>query len=117
MNKEFNIKRHYETKHSQFSEYRGQTRKDKINRLKLCLEKQCSIFQKQNTESEKNTQASYEVAKLIAKNMKPFTDGDFVKDCLMAVVEVICPEKKNCSPMLVFLQELSPDELKICLRM
>ena len=101
----------------QFSEYRGQTRKDKINRLKLCLEKQCSIFQKQNIESEKNTQASYEVAKLIAKNMKPFTDGDFVKDCLMAVVEVICPEKKKYSPMLVFLQELSPDELKICLRM
>ena len=27
--------------------------------------------------------------------MKPFTDGDFVKDCLMAVVEVICPEKKK----------------------
>ena len=95
VNKEFNIKRHYETKHSKFSEYRGQTRKDKINRLKLCLENQCSIFQKQNTESEKNTQASYEVAKLIAKNMKPFTDGDFVKDCLMAVVEVICPEKKK----------------------
>ena len=117
VNKEFNIKRHYETKHSQFSEYRGQTRKDKINRLKLCLEKQCSIFQKQNTESEKNTQESYEVAKLIAKNMKPFTDGDFVKDCLMAVVEVICPEKKNYSPMLVFLQELSPDKLKICLKM
>ena len=105
VNKEFNIKRHYETKHSQFSKYRGQTRKDKINHLKLCSEKQCSIFQKQNTESEKNTQASYEVSKLIAKNMKPFTDGDFVKDCLMAVVEVICPEKKNYSPMLVFLQE------------
>ncbi|XP_076812907.1 general transcription factor II-I repeat domain-containing protein 2-like [Clavelina lepadiformis] len=27
--------------------------------------------------------------------MKPFTDGDYVKDCLMAVVEVICPEKKK----------------------
>ena len=53
VNKEFNIKRHYETKHSKFSEYRGQTRKDKINRLKLCLENQCSIFQKQSTESEK----------------------------------------------------------------
>ncbi|XP_076811749.1 general transcription factor II-I repeat domain-containing protein 2A-like [Clavelina lepadiformis] len=27
--------------------------------------------------------------------MKPFTEGDYVKDCLMAVVEVICPEKKK----------------------
>ena len=57
-NKEFNIKRYYETKHSQFSKYRGQIRKDKINRLKLCLEKQRSIFQKQNTESEKTLRQS-----------------------------------------------------------
>ena len=27
--------------------------------------------------------------------MKPFAEVDFVKDCLMAVVEVICPEKKK----------------------
>ena len=53
VNKEFNIKRYYETNYSKFSECRGQTRKDKINRLKLCLEKQCGIFQKQNTELEK----------------------------------------------------------------
>ena len=49
--------------------------------------------------------------------MKPFTDGDFVKDCLMAVVEVIYPEKKNYSTTLAFLQELSPYESKNCLRM
>ena len=53
VNKKFNIKRHYQTKHSKFSQYRSQTRKDKISRLKLCLEQQCSLFQKQNTESKK----------------------------------------------------------------
>ena len=96
VNKEFNIKRHFMRQSIRsFRSTEVKQKKDKINRLKLCLEKQCSIFQKQNTESEKNTQASYEVAKLIAKNIKPFTDGDFVKDCLMAVVEVICPEKKK----------------------
>ena len=87
-----------ETKHSQFLEYRGQTRKDKINHLEFCLKTQCGIFQKQSTESEKNTQASYEVTKLIAQNAKPFTDGDFMKDCLMAIVEVICPEKIKLFP-------------------
>ena len=55
VNKECNIKRHYEIEHSQFSEHRVQRRKDKINSLKLCLEKQCSIFQKKNTELEKKT--------------------------------------------------------------
>ena len=53
VNKEFNIKHHYETRHSKFLKYRGQTRKDKINRLNLCLEEQCGMFQKQKTELEK----------------------------------------------------------------
>ena len=44
----------------------------------------------------------------LQKNMKPFTDGDFVKDCLMAVVEVVCPEKKN---HFAFLLELSTQRI------
>ena len=34
VNKEYNIKRHYETKHKSFSELVGQARKDKLDRLK-----------------------------------------------------------------------------------
>ena len=51
--------------------------------------------------------------------MKPFTEGDFVKDCLKVVVEVICPEKKkiffNVTPSLSArtvtrrIEELSDD--------
>ena len=56
INKEFNIKCLYETKHLQFSEYRGQIRKDKINHLKLCLEKQCStVYFKNKTLNWKKT--------------------------------------------------------------
>lgn len=95
VNKEFNIKRHYETKHPTFSKFSGQIRKDEVHKLKLSLEKQSSMFQKGNIESENNTRASYEVSRLIAENMKPFTDGDFVKKCLIAVVDIVCPEKKN----------------------
>jgi hypothetical protein len=95
VNKEFNIKRHYETKHPKFREISGQMRMDEVHKLKLSLEKQSSLFQKGNIESEKNTRASYEVSRLIAENMKPFTDGDFVKKCLIAVVDIVCPEKKT----------------------
>jgi hypothetical protein len=95
VNKEFNIKRHYETKHPKFSKFSGQMSKDEVLKLKLSLEKQSSVFQKGNIESEKNTRASYEVSRLIAENMKPFTDGDFVKKCLIAVVDIVCPEKKT----------------------
>ncbi|KAF7247962.1 Cartilage-associated protein [Varanus komodoensis] len=41
------------------------------------------------------TKASYEVAMLIVKHCKPFTEGEFIKDCMMKMVEKICPEKKQ----------------------
>ncbi|XP_069767039.1 general transcription factor II-I repeat domain-containing protein 2-like isoform X2 [Narcine bancroftii] len=95
VNKEFNIKRHYETKHAKFKELSGQARVDEVWRLKESLEKQSSFFTKKNVEMKRNIHASYAVSKLIAEKMKPFTDGDFVKECLMAVVDIVCPENKS----------------------
>ena len=37
--------------------------------------------------------SSYVASPLIAKRMKPFIDGKFVKECLMAVAIIVCPEK------------------------
>ena len=37
--------------------------------------------------SEKVLIASYAILNLIAKNLKPFSDGKFVKECLIAIVE------------------------------
>lgn len=93
-NKEFNIKRHYESKHQKFRNLSGKIRIDEIHKLKLSLTNQSSLFTKHNTEAVNNTRASYAVSKLVAENMKPFTDGEFVKKCLMTVVEIVCPEKK-----------------------
>ena len=42
---------------------------------------------------ENITLASYKVAQLIAKHKRPFTDGDFVKKCVMAVAETVCLKK------------------------
>ena len=39
--------------------------------------------------------ASFQIAQLIASSGKPFTDGEFVKKCMNAVVEEVCPEKKD----------------------
>ena len=45
------------------------------------------IFSHQTTEAVDNARrASFAVSALIAKHMKPLTEGEFVKDCLMAVV-------------------------------
>ena len=42
---------------------------------------------------ENITLARYKAAQLIAKNKRSFTDDDFVKKCMMAVVETVCLEK------------------------
>ena len=53
---------------------------------------------------------------MIAKDIKSFTNGDFVKDCLMTAVKVICPEKKIFSNTILSartvirrIEELSAD--------
>ena len=95
VNKEFNIKRHYDTKHSNFSKFVCQARKNKLDRLKDNFKQQSSVFQKQMTDSKNNTLASYRVAQIIAEEKRAFTDREFAKKCMMAVVESICPEKKE----------------------
>lgn len=93
--KEFNIKRHYESKHSKYSEYTGLIRIDKIKALKKSISKQQMVFTKINENSEKGTRVSLAISHLIAKNMKPFSDGEFVKECIMTVVDLLCPDEKN----------------------
>jgi hypothetical protein len=40
--------------------------------------------------------ASFYVAKQIAQEGRPLTDGEFVKRCFMSVTEELFPEKKRC---------------------
>lgn len=93
--KEYNVKRHYETKHKSFSSCQGYERATKIERLKRALISQTSFFQKQTSELDSCVEVSLCVAQLIAKGGRPFTDGDFVKDCLLIASEKLCPEAKN----------------------
>ena len=95
VNKKYDIKRHYETKHKSFSELVGQARKDKLDRLKKKSEKAKLCILKNWTKQENNTLASSKVAQIIAEDKRAFTDGEFAKKCMMAVVETICPEKKE----------------------
>ena len=67
--------------------------KNKLNQLRTTLKQQISVFQRQIIEFENITLASYKAAQLIAKDKRPFTDGDFVKKCMMAVVETVCSKK------------------------
>ena len=67
--------------------------KNKLNQLRTTLKQQISVFQRQTIELENISLANNKVAQLIAKDKRPFTDGDFVQKCMMAVVETVCSKK------------------------
>ena len=58
-------------------------RKEAIVKLSGNLKKSTSLFRKQTFEADKVTHATYAVSRLLACRMKPFVDGDFIKECIM----------------------------------
>ena len=56
---------------------------------------QSSIFHRAKNVSENATYVSYEVAHLMAKHGKPFSDVEFVKEYLIEVVGRVSPEKMD----------------------
>lgn len=96
--KEYNLRRHYETRPQHKDKYDclvGQVRKDKILKLKNVLATQQNTFVKQKQLNISSLRASFQVAKLIARTGKPFTEGEFVKECLLSVAKEMCPEKTD----------------------
>ena len=68
-------------------------RKEKSIKLKNKLFEQQDLLKRGNTETENAAIASYEVSLLLAKNCKPFSDGEIIKESLEIVFKNICPEK------------------------
>ena len=60
-----------------------------------CFNGTAAFFTRTRESNENATKASYEVAMLIARHCTPFTDGEFVKDCVTKMAENICPAKKQ----------------------
>ena len=87
VNKEYNIKRHYDSKHAD-----GVYGKLKVKQLKEQLKSQHFMFQKMHTNNEKTVRCSVLIAQIIAQTMKSFSEGDFVKNCLTDVAEEMCPK-------------------------
>ncbi len=92
--KEYNIRRHYETKHSAaFSKYNGEERKKKANELLAKLRSEQSGLLRPSSAQESATRASYQISALIAKSGRAFATGEFVKECLAVAAEAVCPSQ------------------------
>ncbi|KAI6658709.1 General transcription factor II-I repeat domain-containing protein 2-like [Oopsacas minuta] len=56
-------------------------------------EQQMSLI-KLTTEQMSITRSSFAISALLAKKLKPFSDGDFIKECIETTIEILCPENK-----------------------
>ena len=94
--KEYNLKRHYETQHSKdYAHLSEEIRKNKLLELKENLKKQQLLFVKQSDENELMVKTNYIISGKIAKASKTFSEGEFLKDCMIAAADIICPKMKN----------------------
>ncbi|XP_042306980.1 general transcription factor II-I repeat domain-containing protein 2A-like [Sceloporus undulatus] len=94
--KEYNLHQHYQMHHKDtYDGFVGQVRKDKISKLKTSLASQQNILVKQKQQNISSMRASYEIAQAIASAGKSFTEGEFVKDCLLIAAKAMCPEKAD----------------------
>ena len=94
--KEYNLWRHYETKHlSTYSKFSGKLRSEKYESMKRGLETQRNLFTRKFSENESVTHTSYKIVHKMAERGKPFTDGNFIKECIMEAANDLCPEKAD----------------------
>lgn len=88
--KEYNLKHHYLTKHGEhYEKYKGD------DRWKRGLLSQQELFHKAGKDADAAFEANYVVSDLIAKVGPPFMEGQFLKDCMLRIADILCPEKKS----------------------
>lgn len=61
--------------------------------LKKTLSGQRIMFIKQNNAQKASKRAEYVVVCKIAKSNKPASEGELVKDCMVSMTNILCPEK------------------------
>lgn len=93
--KEYNVKRHYETHAEKYDKYTGQLRTEKVNELASSLKKQQTVFSKCRETHDGAVKASYIIASESAAASKTFSQGEFVKTCMLKAAELVCPEKRQ----------------------
>ena len=95
--KEYNISRHFTSKHNN-SNYHAMPeyeRRQKAENLSKELSGQQNYFKKTSSIQEEATHASFIVAYNIAKSNKALSDGEFIKQSMLQVCDILCPEKKT----------------------
>ena len=93
--KEYNIKRHYCTKHSaSYNSIVGQLQVHKMQQLKKSLSKQQEVFYGNKKETELDAKLSFKISEAISEKAMPYSDNEFSKNCLKIFIENVSPDWK-----------------------
>ncbi|XP_065650709.1 SCAN domain-containing protein 3-like [Hydra vulgaris] len=96
-NKSSNVERHFEGKHKEFAQKypESECRKKAINELQRKQLIQQNCFSNYIHSGSTTTEASIALLLQIAKAGKPFTDGEFLKDCMYTNSGILYNDFKN----------------------
>ena len=92
--KEYNLRHHNASLHAnKYEKFQGLQRKEKLEELLQCLKNQQSVFTHSRDISDSAVRASYLSSYKIAVSSKLFSESEFIKTCMLKIVEVVFPEK------------------------
>jgi hypothetical protein len=93
-----NLKHHHETNHKKFaSEFspESELRRNKIQLLKSNLVTQENSLFSFCKQSDLATEASFAIARNIARSKRPYSHGEFVKKNISGVIAILAPENSK----------------------
>ncbi|XP_015188888.1 PREDICTED: general transcription factor II-I repeat domain-containing protein 2A-like isoform X2 [Polistes dominula] len=107
-NKKSNLERHFTKKHTQFaSKYpAGEERKKAVDELQKQKWQSSSMLSNRTQSTSNVNLASFAVSLEIAKKGKPFTDGEYVKDCFIRASEELFRDFNNKPEILKKIKDL-----------
>uniref|UniRef100_A0A3B1JQL7 General transcription factor II-I repeat domain-containing protein 2B-like n=1 Tax=Astyanax mexicanus TaxID=7994 RepID=A0A3B1JQL7_ASTMX len=92
--KEYNLRRHFDTKHgAKYGKASLQEKQQIAQELKDKLKSQQNLFTKATAKNSAAVKASFIVAEEIARASKYFSGGAFLKQCMLKVCEQVCPDQ------------------------
>ena len=99
--KDYNLKRHYESCHKvEYGQLTGNLRGETVTRMRDGLLKQQGVFMTPVQDNQAVVKASYVISRKIAQHSRPFSDGEFIKDCINDSVSILVPDKKKIFEMI-----------------
>ena len=92
--KEYNLRRHFETKQgAKYAQFSLQEKQRIAAELIGILQSQQNMFTKATSKNNAAVKASIIVAEEIARASKSFSEGAFLKQCMLKVCEQVCPDQ------------------------